>query len=301
MEGGNRNLVSARDFAVKADEYKSRGEYQKALEYLEYALDLDSTLSHVRLNLGWSHFLLEDFAAATEVFSECIRRRENDAYAFYGRGVAQSEIGKYQLALEDLVEAIRLDPSIAEAHFTLGTCFSNVGRLRDSIAEFSECLRLDPEHPSALLSRGTTYALFGQREDALVDLTKYIDMEPTNWVALHCRARVNLHLTNYRNAISDFDGAMDACPDLGKLAHVTFLERGICHAMSGEFQAAMGDYNEAIELDSHNFRVYVNRANVLQNMGDNEGARSDIEKAVVEGLPRENADQLLGELELGEW
>ena len=71
--------------------------------------------------------------------------------------------------------------------------------------------------------------------------------------------------------------------------------------MSGEFQAAMSDYNEAIELDSHNFRVYVNRANVLQNMGDNEGARSDIEKAVVEGLPRENADQMLGKLELGEW
>jgi len=293
------NFDSAQDFALKADEYKSRGEYHKALEYLEYALELDSTLSHVRLNLGWSHFLLEDFAAASEVFSECIRRHQNEAYAFYGRGVAQSEIGKYQLAIEDLGEAIRLDPNISEAHFSLGACFSTVGRLRDSITAFSECLRLDPEHPSALLSRGTTYALFGQREAALVDLTKHIDMEPKNWVALHCRARVNLHLTNYRNALSDFDGALDACPDLGKLAHVTFLERGFCHAMNGEFQAAMSDYNEAIELDSHNYLVYVNRARVLQNMGDNEGARSDIEKALLEGLPRENADQLRRELDLG--
>jgi Tfp pilus assembly protein PilF len=61
----------------------------------------------------------------------------------------------------------------------------------------------------------------------------------------------------------------------------------------------MSDYNEAIELDSHNYLVYVNRARVLQNMGDNEGARSDIEKALLEGLPRENADQLRRELDLG--
>ena len=293
------NFDSAQGYARKADEYKSRGEYHKALEYLEYALDLDSTLSHVRLNLGWSHFMLEDFDAASEVFSECIRRHQNDAYAFYGRGLAQSEIGKYQLAIEDLTEAIRLDPNISEAHFSLGTCFSKVGRRRDSIAAFSECLRLDPEHPPALLSRGTTYALFGQREAALVDLTKHIDMEPNNWVALHCRARVNLPLTNYLNAVSDFDGALDACPDLGKLAHVTFLERGFCHAMNGDFQEAMSDYNEAIKLDSHNFRVYVNRAKVFQNMGDTKAAENDIEKALFEGLPKENANQLRRELDLG--
>ena len=292
------NFDSAQDFALKADEYKSRGEYHKALEYLEYALDLDPTLSNVRLNLGWSHFVLEDFTAASEVFSECIRRHQNNAYAFYGRGVAQSETEKYQLAMEDLQEAIRLDPNISEAHFSLGACLSKVGRLRDSLAAFSECLQLDPEHPPALLSRGTTYALLGQREAALVDLTKHIDIEPRNWVALHCRARVNLHLTNFRNAVSDFDGALDARPDLGKLAHVTFLERGFCHAMNGEFQAAMSDYNEAIKLDSHNFRVYVNRAKVLQNMGDYEGANSDIEKALLEGLPTENADQLRRELNL---
>ena len=72
IEGRNSNLPSAQDFAIKADDYKSKGDYHRALENLEYALALDSTLSYARWNLGWCHFLLEEFTRAIEVFSERI-------------------------------------------------------------------------------------------------------------------------------------------------------------------------------------------------------------------------------------
>ena len=81
----------------------------------------------------------------------------------------------------------------------------------------------------------------------------------------------------YDNALSDYADAINLQPELG----AAYLNEGAAHIYKKDFQAALAPLNRAIELDSEDlFAAYYNRAIAKENTGDVTGAYYDFMKAL---------------------
>ena len=60
----------------------------------------------------------------------------DDAAAYYSRGLAHAELGRYEKAIAEYDEAIRLRPDYVEAYNSRGTAHAELGRHEKAIADY---------------------------------------------------------------------------------------------------------------------------------------------------------------------
>ena len=104
---------SADGFVNRALEAYDAGDYQKAIDDLSMAIELDPA----------------------------------DAEAYNNRGYAYGELGEYQKAVDDLSMAIELDPQLAEAYNNRGYAYGHLGEHQEAITDYNRVLSLtdDPD------------------------------------------------------------------------------------------------------------------------------------------------------------
>lgn len=86
----------------------------------------------------------------------------------------------------------------------------------------------------------------------------------------------NLEAGNYEQAITDFSQAIELQPDLAE----AYNNRGIAYAGSGDLQQAIADYSKAIELQPGFAEAHYNRGNAYAGSGDFGQALADFNKAI---------------------
>ncbi len=182
-----------------------KGYYEKAIETLSKAIDLDPEFLDAYVNRGLAFMNKGNLEQAMADFSFVIQRRPDDATAYYNRSLVQMALGDNDAAIADLSEAIRilpLDPTsynnrsiihslrkeyelaIADAkraielgdavngHINLAINYEKLGKYQEAIEEWTEVLRQDRNKPDALCRRGMLYEKVGKPEEAISDLKK---------------------------------------------------------------------------------------------------------------------------------
>jgi tetratricopeptide (TPR) repeat protein len=133
--------------------YSVKGDFQKALEYYEMALTLDSTNALIYDNLGFLHFSnyqktgnIEDNAAALEYFKK----------------------------------AIELDPYLASAYNGLGGAYKAAGQLDTAMLTWEKSLELEPDYGFPLYNLGVAHLQKGNKTRALKYLERYLFLNYRN-------------------------------------------------------------------------------------------------------------------------
>ncbi|MEL7033915.1 MAG: tetratricopeptide repeat protein [Pseudomonadota bacterium] len=81
----------------------------------------------------------------------------------------------------------------------------------------------------------------------------------------------------YEKALADYAEAVNLQPELG----AAYLNEGAAHIYRRDFAAALAPLDRAIELESHDlFAAYYNRAIARENTGDVAGAYNDFQKSL---------------------
>jgi arylsulfatase A-like enzyme/tetratricopeptide (TPR) repeat protein len=133
--------------------YTAKGELQKALEYYEKALILDSTNALIHDNLGFLHFSL---------FLKTGKIADNTA------------------ALENFLKAIELDPRLASAYNGLGGAYKAAGQLDIAISAWEKALELKPDFGFPLYNLGVAYLQKGNKARALKYFERYLFLNQKN-------------------------------------------------------------------------------------------------------------------------
>ena len=104
------------------------------------------------------------------------------AYSFvYGaRADVYTELGRYDLALQNYATAISLDPKNAGLLVGRGKVMMKAGRLHDAIADFTHALEVDRSMTAALRERGLAYKLEYNFDAARSDLSLFLRIEPND-------------------------------------------------------------------------------------------------------------------------
>jgi tetratricopeptide (TPR) repeat protein len=153
--------------------------------------------------------------------------------------------GNYAVAIALLNRLIALRPESASDYNNRGLMYFRNNQITEALADLSQALTLDPKLDSAYNNRANCYAARGDLDKAVADYDLALDLNPGN-----LRAWINQGITFremglYELAIENFDIASI----IGNRLHERiYAERGRCYHLQGDWNCAVADYQQALEL-----------------------------------------------------
>lgn len=156
--------------------YDDLGDYDKALEYCNQAIALDS----VRANYLYEKANILDNAGRTQeaikTMSDYIANTPDEPAGYYQRGWFKDHSGDIEGALEDYTMAITLQPNVAYAYLNRGVLYRLKGENAKAESDFKQVVRLDSIPEDAECSFYAYYYL-GQKDKAIEVLNTILDKD----------------------------------------------------------------------------------------------------------------------------
>ena len=156
--------------------YDDLGDYDKALEYCNQAIALDS----VKTNYLYEKANILDNAGRTQeaikTMSDYIANTPDEPAGYYQRGWFKDHSGDIEGALEDYTMAITLQPNVAYAYLNRGVLYRLKGENAKAESDFKQVVRLDSIPEDAECSFYAYYYL-GQKDKAIEILNTILDKD----------------------------------------------------------------------------------------------------------------------------
>lgn len=156
--------------------YDDLGDYDKALEYCNQAIALDS----VKANYLYEKANILDNAGRTQeaikTMSDYIANTPDEPAGYYQRGWFKNHSGDIEGALEDYTMAITLQPNVAYAYLNRGVLYRLKGENAKAESDFKQVVRLDSIPEEAECSFYAYYYL-GQKDKAIEILNTILDKD----------------------------------------------------------------------------------------------------------------------------
>ncbi len=167
--------------------------------------------------------------------------------------------GNYAVAIALLNQLLEIRPDSAMDYNNRGLMHFRNNQIIEAFADLTKALAIDPKLDSAYNNRANCHAAQGNLEDAISDYDTALDLNPGN-----VRAWINQGITfremgMYELAIENFDIASV----LGNnLQERIYGERGRAYHLRGDWNCAVADYQQAMDLllareDLSNYREKV--------------------------------------------
>ena len=156
--------------------YDDLGDYDKALEYCDQAIALDSVKSDY---LYQKANILDNAGRSKEairVMGEYIANNPDMAEGYYRRGWFEDHSGNVEEAIEDYTMAITLQPNEAYAYLNRGVLYRLKGENAKAESDFKQVVRLDSIPEEAECSFYAYYYL-GQKDKAIEVLNTVLDKD----------------------------------------------------------------------------------------------------------------------------
>lgn len=141
--------------------YLLLSDYQHAERELEEALKLNPYLTDARNSLGAVYMKTGRAERARAAFDEALRDKTypSPEKILYNIGTLQLEEKHPSEALETFRRAVAANPAYAKGYFGLGLALSQAGRREDAVENFRKVISLEPKSPEAARAR----ELLGQK------------------------------------------------------------------------------------------------------------------------------------------
>jgi len=188
---------------------------------------------------------------------------EDKARPFVQLGEKYLELGKYELARENLLKALKYDTKSVDAHTVLATVYDRVGDPKAAEENYRAAAELAPRAGGA----NSNYGMYLCKQGKFVESHKYFEVAMADGFYAD-------KATVYTNA--------GTCELLGK----------------GSLDSAEGYFRRALELDANNPQALYQLANVLYQKNDFFKARAFIQRYEALGQPSPDALLLARNVEI---
>jgi tetratricopeptide (TPR) repeat protein len=181
---------------------------QRASQYLEKSLNLESDESEAYLYLGEAYQDQKKFQEALATFlkyEEAMLKQdyewtEKDADFWISKGQVLAEIGdsaSLEQAIASLKRGIELDSTKNAAYSSLGKALYDQGEYEKAVPFFQKRIEGDSNNASAQLNLAFSYLKLERYRDAVEPLKKVVELKPDNASAHDLLARVYLNLERF--------------------------------------------------------------------------------------------------------
>jgi tetratricopeptide (TPR) repeat protein len=251
----------AEEFMSLGIREKYKHNYQKALEYYNQGIKIDSHNSNYFFRRAWLRQEMQDYSGAIRDFTESIRLAQESLhkmYTYFRRGYVYHLAGNDKRAKEEFLLAIEIYP---EDYIAYDLQIEYLTKMGEYKAAISVCNKLIKKYSGAecYWQRGNIYFILKDFKQAIRDFSKVIQLDPNNesgYDGYKYRANAYLAKGNYLEAIQDFTKSIarkkNNCSEI-------YCQRGDARYHIQDFTGAIEDYTESIKREPNNGHAYSNR------------------------------------------
>jgi len=185
-----------------------------------------------------------------KIFSHTAQVTNNNYLAYELRGIAYSEKGQFQRAIQDYSKAIQFYEGIQLQHdyssvfFNRAMAYSSLRQYQPAIEDYNKAILMNSDFAEAYNNRGRIYGQLGQYQLAIDDFNKVIDINPEHEKAYNNRGLAFNALRQYQNAFKDFTTAIKLKPDYAN----AYNNRAFSYLKIGSTELACADAKKACSL-----------------------------------------------------
>jgi tetratricopeptide (TPR) repeat protein len=129
--------------------------------------------------------------------------------------------------------------------FEKGNEFANASRWQEAREAYTRAIKLNPKYARAYYVRGVACSWLGDYKQAIQDYDKAIELNyPKDDLAYYSRGVANSKLGDYKQAIQDYDKAIQLEPKYAP----AFYARGVAYGKLGDSYRETMDYKTAAKL-----------------------------------------------------
>lgn len=151
-----------------------------------------------------------------------------------------------------------------------------------AIETYNDILRREPSNPAALFYRGYANGKMRRYELAANDYRSFLKVAPENIDGMLALAFICIKQGKNNEAMDNYNRIIEIFPDHS----VAYASRALLESEDGFLDAALMDWDKAIEYDSKNIDYLVSKADLLIRMNRKADARRTLDEAVKKGASR---------------
>ncbi len=167
--------------------YIRLGRFAEALGDFNAAGQLDPANPRYRFGAGRAQAMLNNYAAAADLYGEAIKLNPRDATFYLARAEAYIHLAQPRLARADYDQALKIKlPSPIDRYFAIlgrGYAALKLADYPSAIADFDKAIEFDPRAVRALLWRGYAREMDGLADLALDDYERASSVDPNDRMA----------------------------------------------------------------------------------------------------------------------
>ena len=227
------------------------------------------------VNVGAELIRMRRPAEAIPLLQKAVAISPAEAPPHYNLGLAFSQTGEKELAIEQFEATLQLQPEYFDAHVALAMILEEKGLTTTALKHFREAVRLNPNSAEVHRNLGSALQVEGQREEAIAQYKEALQLEP-NDATTHNGLAVALQQDGkVAEAISHYEAALKLRPhDAGTHSNLALA----LNAM-GNQSAAIEHFNEALRLQPSNLGIRVNFGDLLLGLKRTPEATAQYEEA----------------------
>ncbi len=140
---------SAHSYTGRGYKFLDKGEYQKALNDFNKAIELNPKYSRVYYNRGIVFYDTEYYQKAIDDYTRAIELGFKHYDVFNNRGLSYAAINKFDSATSDYTSALMINPNQADTYVNRGISYAQLNNFELAIKDFQTALSLNPNDENA--------------------------------------------------------------------------------------------------------------------------------------------------------
>lgn len=280
------------------------------------AIDLNPFIEDSYQLRGLCRIKQDNYQDAVADYSQVIEYKPLDQASWYNRILCRIHLKQYDEALSELQTMHAKWPSYTKCYEIEGQiCLLTKDTLRaDSIFEYvlsknsdngdmwgargmiafsmgnydsadtllTHAIKYSPNIPDYYVNRALIKYHKKRLRDAMNDYDSALNVDPQNFLAHYNRGLLRAQVGEDNKAIEDFTFVLNTEPD----NLLALFNRAVLHEKTGGYRQAIKDVTEVIKEFPHFWNGYELRARCRRKIGDNKGATADERKVMVARLDR---------------
>jgi tetratricopeptide (TPR) repeat protein len=227
-------------------------DHERAIRDWKAVLKLDPCIAEVYYRLAEAYDELGDPYKALQYYEFALQIDPDDARSWLGVARLSLDLGRSLACFQNSSTAIELVENrngstdfsdLGLAYFIRGQCRSFLNLHQDAVNDFDRYLADRADDPHAWLLRGEAHRSLTAYDAALDDFRRSINLDPEQVEAYLQRGRLEIDLGWWNAALEDFEHVL-ALHEVPR----AYLGRGDVRMFLGELDAAISDYRQVTKM-----------------------------------------------------
>lgn len=199
-ESANKIDLSPYNYKRISNCYSEMGEYKRAIEAIDKAIEIDSTQTSYLVTKANLYHEAGDTKAAIEAWDKYLQSDPEESFGYYRRGWFKSLVNDVDGAIEDETMCITLDPEYAYAYVTRGELYKQQGKKELADEDFKKVIELE-NTPDKYECIHYAYHGLGQDDKAIEAIDTIIGREKEKKGAYYDAACLYSRMENKEKAL----------------------------------------------------------------------------------------------------